>query len=97
MIHYNVTVTINAKVHDEWIQWMTEHHIPEVLATGLFVDNFIVRHLPEDSFTYTFHYRLRDEEAYDTYQRDFAPALQIDHANRYAGKFSAKRTLGIQL
>ena len=37
MIIYNVTVNIDDSVHDEWLTWI-KNHIPQVLATGKFVD-----------------------------------------------------------
>ena len=33
MIIYNVTINIDASIHDEWLAWIKEH-IPQVLATG---------------------------------------------------------------
>lgn len=43
MILYNVTVNIDDSVHDEWLEWMTTKHIPDVLATGLFEGNKIYK------------------------------------------------------
>ena len=34
MYIYNVTTNIDESVHDEWLHWMKEIHIPDVLATG---------------------------------------------------------------
>ena len=36
MIVYNVTSKVTWAIHDEWLQWMKEEHIPEVVATGCF-------------------------------------------------------------
>ncbi len=36
MIYYNVTVNINESVHDQWVKWMQEKHIADVIATGKF-------------------------------------------------------------
>ena len=36
MILYNVTINIDNSVHDIWLNWMQEKHIPEVLSTGKF-------------------------------------------------------------
>ncbi|MGQ3086877.1 DUF4286 family protein, partial [Flavobacterium sp.] len=30
MIIYNVTINIDDSVHDKWLTWMMEKHIPEV-------------------------------------------------------------------
>ena len=34
MILYNVTVNIDTDVEEDWIEWMKETHIPEVMKTG---------------------------------------------------------------
>ena len=48
MILYNVTVKIDSEVHEEWLKWMLEVHIPEVMETGLFLDNRIAKVLLQD-------------------------------------------------
>ena len=96
MLLYNVTVKILNTVHDEWLQWMREKHIPEVMATGLFLENRICHILGEDDSegtTYAFQYVVADMETFQRYQKEFAPALQKDHAERYANQYVAFRTL----
>ena len=43
MILYNVTVNIENAVADEWLQWMKEVHVPDVMRTGIFIQNTIFR------------------------------------------------------
>ncbi|MFY8045434.1 MAG: DUF4286 family protein, partial [Chitinophagaceae bacterium] len=43
MFIYNVTVKIDPSIEADWIQWMKEEHIPEVLATGKFFESRFVR------------------------------------------------------
>ena len=95
MILYNVTVNIDVTVHDEWLQWMKEVHIPEVMVTGCFLENKICRILAEEEGgkAYSIQYFAPDMETYIKYQTEFAPALQVDHTKKYNGKFGAFRTL----
>ena len=96
MIIYNVTVNIDYDVHDEWLQWMKEVHIPDVMATGFFIDSKISRILSgeeEGGKTYSFMYTCQDMATYERYQKEAAPALQADHTKRYQGKFGAFRTI----
>ena len=61
MIIYNVTINIDAEVHDEWLKWMLEKHIPAVLATGLFIESRMSRMLIEeegDGITYSIQYKI---------------------------------------
>lgn len=95
MIVYNVTVKIEHDIHDDWMSWMKSKHIPDVLNTGLFVDNKIMKVLvdEEDGVTYSIQYRVESWEKLKDYQDNHAPALQKEHTTRYEGKFVAFRTL----
>ena len=46
MILYNVTINIHESVHDQWMQWMQEKHIKEMLATGKFTAARILLNYP---------------------------------------------------
>ena len=95
MYIYNVTVNIEKSVHEDWLNWMKEVHIPEVLATGLFIDNRLCEVMVEEEqgITYSIQYRLKDLDSLDLYQKNFAPKLQAEHAARYRDKFVAFRTI----
>lgn len=96
MILYNVTVKINQTLEAEWIKWMKDVHIPDVLATGLFVEHKICKilHTEEDGgVTYAFQYYCKNMEDFQTYQAKHAKALQADHTNRYKNQYVAFRTL----
>ncbi|MCH2198188.1 MAG: DUF4286 family protein [Flavobacteriales bacterium] len=95
MILYNVTVSIDEDVHEEWLKWMKEKHIPDVMATGMFKENRIckVEGEEEGGMTYAIQYVAPDREHYDRYQKEFAAGLQADHTQRYQGKFAAFRTI----
>ena len=95
MIIYNVTVSIDEDVHDEWLTWMREVHIPDVMKTELFIESKISRILAEEEGgkSYSIMYLCKDMATLEYYQENHAPALQKDHTSRYAGKFAAFRTL----
>ena len=95
MIIYNVTVNVDTDVAEEWLQWMKTEHIPDVMATGLFLDNRICRVLTDDpaEFSYAIQYTCTDMATYEIYKALHAPAMQRKHSERYDGKFAAFRTL----
>ncbi len=96
MLLYNVTVTIDPEIQLEWLTWMKEHHIPEVLASGCFTTNRVCKLIhpePEMGQTYAFQYTCHDQETLDRYFHEFAPALQKKHAERYHERFVAFRTV----
>jgi uncharacterized protein (DUF2344 family) len=95
MILYNVTVNIDEVVAEEWLVWMKEVHIPEVMKTGFFVESKICRILAheEGGLSYSIQYLAASQQDFDEYERKHASALQEQHSARYAGKFAAFRTL----
>ncbi|UTW63696.1 DUF4286 family protein [bacterium SCSIO 12741] len=95
MIIYNVTVKVENEVHAEWLSWMKETHIPDVMATGLFVDSKMMKVLVDDTdgMTYSVQYRVETWELLKEYQENHAPRLQKEHSDKYEGKFVAFRTL----
>ena len=95
MILYNITINIDLSVRDEWLKWMKEIHIPEVLATKLFIENKICKiHAEEKGGTsYSIQYLAKNKEDYDLYQKKHAPALQQKHIEKYKNKFGAFRTV----
>lgn len=96
MIVYSVTVAIDESIENDWVKWMKEVHIPDVMATGYFLDfRFcrVFKHQEDDNQSYNISYRCKDMDTYLEYQNTKAPALQKDHTKRYEGMFAAFRTI----
>lgn len=95
MIIYNVTVSVDNEVHEMWLAWMRNTHLPEVMATGHFLDARICRVLSEgdSGATYAIQYSCADMAAYEGYQADHAPRLKAESEKYYGGKAIAFRTL----
>jgi hypothetical protein len=94
MILYNVTVSIDPAIADEWLNWMRQKHIPDVMATGCFLESRIsrVRGEEEGGLTYAVSYVSPNQDTMNRYQEEFAPSLQAEHTERYQGRFAAFRT-----
>ncbi len=95
MIIYNVTVSVDADIADEWLDWMRTTHIPDVMATGLFLDHRLCRvlNVEDEGRTFAIQYTLADMATYDRYATEHAPRLQNETRKRYEGRFVAFRTL----
>lgn len=95
MILYNVTVSIDEAISDEWLNWMKSVHIPDVMSTGCFLESRIMRVHGEEQggVTYAIAYLSPSMEKYEEYQVKHAPALQAEHTRRYEGRFAAFRTI----
>jgi hypothetical protein len=89
MIVYNVTVSLaDESIHEEWMHWMKEVHIPEVMQTRLFEDYRILRLLQEENngITYAIQYRSKSLEEYYRYQQEFAPCTASQNQRKVRGK-----------
>lgn len=95
MILYNVTVSIDPEIESEWLTWMRETHIPDVMKTACFIESRMSRvHGEEEGgLTYAITYLAPSQEKYDEYQNVHAANLQKDHSEKFAGRFAAFRTL----
>ena len=95
MIVYNVTIKVNPEIHEEWVNWMKQIHIPDVLATGFFTAYKMMKLLreEEDGITYAIQYYCEEMRDLHLYQVKHAARLQAIHTARYKDKYVAFRTL----
>lgn len=96
MYIYNVTVSVNAKVEEDWLKWMNDTHIPDVLNTGYFAGHEMFRVMlnkNDDSVTYSIQYRFSEMKDLQLYQANAAAALQAQHAERFKDECQAFRTV----
>jgi hypothetical protein len=95
MIIYNVTVNVDDSIVDDWLKWMQEIHIPEVMETGIFIKSQINQVITEadTGYTYAIAYTCASMKDLHQYQVKFAPELQHKHVVRYGDKAVAFRTL----
>jgi len=95
VIIYSVEITIQTEIETEWLKWMQQVHVPDVLRTGCFLACQIYKVLDAegDQPVYLLQYRCESIETYHRYREQFAPALQKEHSERYAGRFRGARRL----
>lgn len=96
MLIYNVTITIDRAIDAQWLKWMTEEHIPDVMVTGMFVSyrmGRLLSHDHSDSEIYTVQYLAKDMAHLQRYLEEFAPALQQAHKALFEGKYAVFRTV----
>ncbi len=95
MIVYNVTIKVSPEIHDDWLEWMKQVHIPDVIATGYFTGHQMMKLLreEEDGITYAIQYYCEEMRDLHQYQIKEAARLQALHTSRYKDKYVAFRTL----
>jgi hypothetical protein len=95
MILYNVTAAVDDAVHDEWLEWIKNTHIPEVLATGRFIEHKIFKVLlnQDEGTSYSIQYFAETMAELQLYEALHAEALRQKHAARYGEKVLTFRTV----
>ncbi len=96
MYIYNVTIKITHEIETDWLKWMQETHMQEVLDTGMF-DSFHFFYLhegdDEEGKTYIAQYYTTNEERYKRYIEEFAPTLREKGYALFGNKFIAFRSI----
>jgi hypothetical protein len=96
MILYNITINVSRDIEQDFIEWMKDIHIPEVLETGIFHDHKFFRliHESEDGSTnYCIQYFTDSLAQMMEYERKHAALLRAKTQERYKDKAIAFRTL----
>ena len=95
MIIYNVTVSVEESIKEDWLIWMQDVHIPEVMAIGIFSKSQINRVIVQGDSDNTFAIAYTCENMKDLhkYEVNFASDFQQKHVNRYGEKAVCFRTL----
>jgi hypothetical protein len=96
MLIYNVTVGVDKAVESEWVVWMKEVHIPDVMATNMFVSYKMYKVLSADegdSISYAVQYMAKSINEIDVYLDKFAPALRDEVKKKFGDQQASFRTL----
>jgi hypothetical protein len=93
---YNVTNKVEQSIAGEWLQWLKDEHIPDVLGTGCFTQATIVRLLEVDDSdgpTYAIQYQAGSKELYNRYIETFSTDRRNKAINKWGGRFIAFRSV----
>lgn len=94
MVIYEVNLTVDADIADDYTAWLAPH-IEEVVAVDGFTsaDWWIVEPDGEDSLhvRWCVQYRVESRDALAIYFRDHAERLRGDGLARFGGRFTASR------
>jgi len=96
MLLYNITVGVDKEIEREWLIWIKEKHIPDVMSTGLFLQSkiFKVLHESEDgTISYSIQYLANNMNNVEQYLDIFAPKIMNEHRAKFRDKHVAFQTL----
>ena len=97
MIIYEVNLTVNNSVAEQYEKWLTDH-IREMLSFEGFIsaDWYEVEGSESNKSVWSIHYRLKNRESLENYFREHAQRMRQEGLRRFAGKFSAHRRILLQ-
>lgn len=96
MFIYNVTTNVSWNVHDDWLAWMQQVHMPAVIATGCFVEYHLLKLHGQDETegpTYIAQYHAESKALYNRYLELFANGFRKEIAEKWGENIYAFRTL----
>ena len=90
MILYNITTKVEWSVSQDWLKWMQQTHIPEMLDSGCFEKHQLVRLLQVDETegpTYAVQFYASALSKYDYYLQHYAPQLREQVREKWGDKY----------
>ncbi len=96
MIIYNVTTKVDSAIQHQWLKWLKEEHITDMINTGCFTKVNILRLLETDDTdgpTYAIQYYAESKALYNLYIEKFAGIMRQKSIDKWSGQFIAFRSV----
>ena len=96
MIIYNVTTKVRTAIAKEWLQWLKDIHVKEILDTGCFTDFKIVKLLEideEEGPTYALQLYAESKAIYNQYFEKFAGKMRQQAFDKWGDHFISIRSV----
>ena len=95
MIIFNDTIIVDEGIHEKWLNWMYETHIPSVMATGYFntFQVLTVIDSPNEGVTYCIQYHADTIEKFNQFYSKHLHRLQDIHNQQFENQFVIFNTL----
>ena len=96
MMVYNLTIQVDSSIHDAWLKWHNEEHIPGIMSSGQFTDYKFFRLLDQDvreGLTYITQFFSPSAAAYKKFSEEFAYLLQRKAHEKWGNLFVSFNTV----
>jgi hypothetical protein len=96
MIIYNVTIKVDQRIAEAWLQWLLKEHIPDIMQTGCFSSHKVVRLLEVDDTegpTYAIQYHADSKADYNRYLELYASTMRQKSFDKWGNGFMAFRSV----
>jgi hypothetical protein len=90
MYIYNITTHIQESAEKEWLVWMQNTHIPEMLDTGKFLSAKMCKVLVEEDLggmTYSVQYTVENRDILEDFHKTDAVLMKNKTNAKFAGQF----------
>jgi len=93
-IIYNVTISVEENQNSNWLNWMLNEHLRDMMGTGCFLGfRFCELHTEQDlGPTYTVQYELASKEDLDRYEQKFAANMRAKGGQKFGDEALAFRS-----
>ncbi|HEX2684581.1 MAG TPA: DUF4286 family protein [Ferruginibacter sp.] len=95
-IIYNVTIKVSNSISRDWLHWLKEEHIPDVIQTGCFTHAVILRLMEVDETdgpTFAVQYFAESKALYNNYIQHHAAAMRQKGFDKWGDQFIAFRSV----
>lgn len=95
MLIYNVTTHVEPTVENDWLKWMQEEHLPQMLATGHFHSAKLFRVITQEDvggISYAAQYHCEKRADFSNYLKLNAQELRQSARTRFGSKILSFRT-----
>lgn len=95
MVIYNVTVSLAPEIEKEWLKWIEEEHIPDMLGTEKFEKAQLVKIYDDKQAatgSYAVQYYAKSPQSLNAYLTEDAARLRKKTADQFGDKLLSFRT-----
>ena len=96
MIIYNVTIKIQESIKQDWLHWLKEEHINDIISTGCFTHAVVLQLLEVDDTegpTFAIQYFAESKGLYNNYIENHAATMRQKAFAKWGDKFIAFRSV----
>jgi hypothetical protein len=96
MILYNITYNIDKEIDNEWVNWLRDYYLPEVMGGGQFVQYKVYRLLKTEddgSINYALQFFCESIESLNDFLENRAPALSQQLMEKFRHRHVAFMTV----
>ena len=97
MFIYNITTHVEPSIEKQWLDWMHEEHIPQMIKTGKFTKALLLKVKTEDDDdlggnSYATQFQCVDQSLFEAYLKEDAGILRKSAQEKFGEKVLLFRT-----